>query len=212
MRRPGFFLGLGLITGALCPLGWARPALAQSCPAQYAACDNGGCCLSSEQCCPKLQDGCCSSATPFCCPGGGCAATPSQCESASANPCDGYDVPCGSGCAPAGSDCCDLAGHYCGPESMCTSDTTCILGSDASMALEVTPITPPAAQSTRPDLSAPFNDPPAASERSCDLAAGGAPSPLGGLVPLLGAALVALRRGRRPRPRVATPPQSGSAC
>jgi hypothetical protein len=200
MRCPGFLLGLSLITSASACLLGAAPAFAQSCPAQYAACDNGGCCLTSEQCCTDIEDGCCNSATPFCCPGGGCAATPSQCERTTATRCDGYDVPCGSGCAPAGSDCCDLAGHYCGPESMCTSETGCLLGIVESPALEVTVLSTPEAQPTRPDLPAPFSDPPAASERSCELSwsAPGRPSGLGALVAVM---LVALRRSGRMRQR-----------
>jgi hypothetical protein len=34
--------------------GVSRPAQAQSCPSGYGACDNGSCCLNSEQCCPNL--------------------------------------------------------------------------------------------------------------------------------------------------------------
>jgi hypothetical protein len=143
-------------------------AEAQQCPGEYTACDNGGCCLSSEQCCPTQAEGCCSSSAPYCCGDGTCAATPSQCASAGRAACDGYDVPCGGGCAPAGSDCCDLAGHYCPPESMCTSDTTCVFGDMPTLAREV-------AVTLRPDevqgprLSPPFRDPEDATQRSCSL-------------------------------------------
>lgn len=154
---------------AIAAVAVASPALAQSCPNEYSACDNGGCCLSSEQCCPGIEEGCCNSSTPFCCGDGTCAATPSQCASAGRTACDGYDVPCGGGCAPAGSDCCDLAGHYCGPEMMCTSETTCVRGNEASLALVV-------AVPSEPDVEAatgvapPFADPADASDRSCSLA------------------------------------------
>jgi hypothetical protein len=151
---------------------WAAPAAAQSCPSDYTSCDNGGCCLSAEQCCPRMEDGCCSAATPFCCGDGQCAATPSQCERAGLSDCDGYDVPCGGGCAPAGSDCCDLEGHYCPPESMCTSDTTCVFGARPTLAQTVAlPMTPddPAAGAT---VSPPFRDPGHATDRSCALRAG----------------------------------------
>jgi len=144
-----------------------------------------------------MQDGCCGSATPYCCPGGGCAATPSQCEATTLTACDGYDVPCGNGCAPSGSDCCDLAGHYCAPGTMCTSDTSCVLGDMATLALQVTPRTPPAAEPSGPNLSAPFADPPDASERSCDVSVGRQPHGFGGWAALLGAAILARRRAQR---------------
>jgi hypothetical protein len=208
MRHPKLSI---LLAWAICRLAWAVPAHAQSCPSQYTACDNGGCCLSSEQCCPGIEDGCCSSATPFCCPGGGCAATPSQCETAALTACDGYDVPCGNGCAPAGSDCCDLAGHYCGPESMCTSDTSCVLGDVPSLALQVTATPRPEEEPSGPKVDAPYADPPSASDRSCDMGSGsGAPnkggSTLVGLTSLLGVALVVRRRAPR-----SSPGQSGSS-
>lgn len=122
-------LVIGLCTSMSSAAAWA-----QTCPAEYSACDNEGCCLSSEQCCPRLEDGCCSSATPYCCGDGRCAATPSGCNATTLVECDGYDVPCGGGCAPAGSDCCDLAGHYCPPESSCTSDIACVLGDMETLA------------------------------------------------------------------------------
>jgi hypothetical protein len=148
---------------------WAAPAVGQSCPPEYAACDNGGCCLSAEQCCPRMEDGCCSAATPYCCGDGTCAATPSQCETSARSECDGYDVPCGGGCAPAGSDCCDLVGHYCPPESMCTSDTSCVFGAMPRLALLVAVASEPDSTAA-PSLSPPFEDPPDATERSCGLA------------------------------------------
>ncbi|HTV25236.1 MAG TPA: hypothetical protein VMG12_41365 [Polyangiaceae bacterium] len=180
----------------LATLGLSAPALAQVCPSDYTACDNGGCCLSSEQCCPRAADGCCSSSTPYCCGDGTCAATPSQCASAGRTTCDGYDVPCGGGCAPAGSDCCDLAGHYCPPESMCTSETTCVFGATPRLASQVAVVVrPDEAEAARP--SAPFHDPEDATERSCSLVRPGAvtPAPLPWLV--LAAALLCGRRSLR---------------
>jgi len=151
----------------LAALALASPAAAQSCPNEYSACDNGGCCLSSEQCCPSMEDGCCNASTPFCCGGGACAATPSQCPSASRTACDGYDVPCGGGCAPAGSDCCDGAGHYCGPETMCTPEMTCVLGDTTTPALIVALPSAPEANAASGGASPPFDDPANASDRSC---------------------------------------------
>jgi hypothetical protein len=148
----------------------ATPAAAQSCPTEDAACDNGGCCLSAEQCCPALEDGCCSSSTPYCCGDGTCAATPSQCPLAGRVVCDGYDVPCGLGCAPAGSDCCDLVGHYCPPESMCTSDTTCVLGDMPTLA-QLTASSLPSESEATASVSPPFRDPEDATDRSCSIAA-----------------------------------------
>jgi hypothetical protein len=153
----------------------AAPAVAQSCPDTYSTCDNTGCCLSAEQCCPSVEDGCCSSSTPYCCGDGSCAATPSQCQLAGQPQCDGYDVPCGGGCAPAGSDCCDLVGHYCPPESMCTSDTTCVRGAEPGLAQLVA-----VATQTEEDasLSPPFEDPEDATRRSCGMgSAQGTPPP-----------------------------------
>jgi hypothetical protein len=162
MSLRGIFI-IGIAIGAD-----VTPAAAQSCPSEYAACDNGGCCLSAEQCCPTLDDGCCSTATPYCCGDGTCAATPSQCEFQGRSECDGYDVPCGAGCAPAGSDCCDLIGHYCPPESMCTSDTTCVLGDMPRLAREVAASTPEGTNApTR--LAPPFKDPEDATDRSCSI-------------------------------------------
>jgi len=150
-------------------LGIAARATAQVCPSEYTACDNDGCCLSSEQCCPTSAQGCCSSSTPFCCGDGTCAATPSQCATAGAANCDGYDVPCGGGCAPAGSDCCDLAGHYCPPESMCTSETTCVFGATPTLASLVAVIPRPGEAEGGARLSPPYRDPEDATERSCAL-------------------------------------------
>jgi hypothetical protein len=149
-------------------LALPAPAEAQQCPSEYTACDNDGCCLSSEQCCPTMAEGCCSSSAPYCCGDGTCAATPSQCASAGRAACDGYDVPCGGGCAPAGSDCCDLAGHYCPPESMCTSETTCVFGDRPTLAQQVAvTLRPDDVQGGRP--SPPFSDPEDATQRSCSL-------------------------------------------
>jgi MYXO-CTERM domain-containing protein len=169
---------------------------AQECPSEYTACDNGGCCLSSEQCCPTKAEGCCSSSAPYCCGDGTCAATPSQCASTGRAACDGYDVPCGGGCAPAGSDCCDLAGHYCPPESMCTSETTCVFGNMPTLAREV-------AVALRPDelqgprLSPPFRDPEDATQRSCSVQPPGAGEPARLSWLALAAALLVRRRTSR---------------
>jgi hypothetical protein len=187
----------------LAGLGLPARADAQQCPSEYTACDNGGCCLSSEQCCPTMAEGCCSSATPYCCGDGTCAATPSLCASAGRPACDGYDVPCGGGCAPAGSDCCDLAGHYCPPESMCTSETTCVLGDTPALARQVAVTARPDAVQG-PSLSPPFRDPEDATERSCGLrpAAAGEASHLGWLA--LAALLLCRRRAPRARARASS--------
>ena len=178
---------------------WVAPAAAQTCPSEYAACDNGGCCLASEHCCPQIEDGCCASSTPFCCGDGTCAATPSQCGSSTLMVCDGYDVPCGGGCAPAGSDCCDDLGHYCRPESMCTSDTSCVLGEDASLALTVAvPVTPEPGPSG-PRVAPPYADPTDAEDRSCALQPGSAPRGAAWMLALGGLALVRRRRSGRVR-------------
>ena len=183
-----FSLGMVLVAIAL-----PTRAEAQQCPADYTACDNTGCCLSSEQCCPTKAEGCCSSSAPYCCGDGSCAATPSQCASAGRATCDGYDVPCGGGCAPAGSDCCDLAGHYCPPESMCTSETTCVLGVTPTLAREVAVIVRPD-ELERPRVAPPFRDPEDATQRSCGLQRpmAGEPSKLSWL-----ALVVVLLCGRR---------------
>lgn len=196
------------VPAALIPVGLFLVSLllparaeAQQCPSEYTACDNGGCCLSSEQCCPTLAEGCCSSSAPFCCGDGTCAATPSQCPAAGRAACDGYDVPCGGGCAPAGSDCCDLIGHYCPPESMCTSDTTCVLGDMPTLAREVA-VAPRPDEMQSPRVSAPFRDPEDATQRSCNLQrpAAGGPSRYEWLA--LAAALFARQR-RKGRARAA---------
>jgi hypothetical protein len=178
---PAALIPMRLVLASLALGSFALPAPveAQQCPSEYTACDNGGCCLSSEQCCPTMAEGCCSSSTPYCCGDGTCAATPSQCASAGRAACDGYDVPCGGGCAPAGSDCCDGAGHYCPPESRCTSETTCVFGDRPTLALEVAVTRQPdEAPGARP--SPPFGDPEDPTQRSCGLRppASGAPSRL----------------------------------
>lgn len=172
---------------------WSAPAISQSCPAAHAACDNGGCCLSSEQCCPTLEEGCCSSATPYCCGDGTCAAAPSQCGQPSAG-CQGYDVPCGDGCAPAGADCCDAEGHYCPPESMCGSETTCLSGEASLPATLVEPTRVPVISEAR--VLSPVADPPNASGRSCALSPA-ATSRSGTSLPLLLGAAWTLRARRR---------------
>jgi hypothetical protein len=170
-RRAPFNPGahrIGLL--CVCTLGtWVNLARGQQCPAEFSACDNGGCCLSSEQCCPEAADGCCSSYAPYCCGDGSCAASPGQCDGKPK--CQDYDLPCGEGCAPAGSQCCDDEGHYCEPESTCTSTTTCVLGSTPALALRVVAVPVPGA--APPPLRSPLKDPTDASARSCSVALGG---------------------------------------
>jgi MYXO-CTERM domain-containing protein len=185
---------LALLAGAT----WGMPARAQSCPGGYSSCDNGGCCLTSDQCCPMLAEGCCAPATPFCCGDGSCAASPPECANAGRNTCTGYEIPCGRGCAPAGSQCCDLSGHYCPPQGMCTSETTCRSGNDESAARLVvsTSAAPPL---SAPELEAsPLLDPADGTERSCALAAtpSAANTAFGGL-PLALIVAVAWARRRR---------------
>lgn len=185
---------------------WSLGAEAQLCPSNYSTCDNGGCCLSSEQCCPSFEDGCCGSATPYCCGDGTCAATPSQCGSVTRADCDGYDVPCGGGCAPAGSDCCDVAGHYCPPESMCTSDTTCVRGAEPGLASQVEVTIDPQSQGGTPRVAPPYADPDTATDRSCSMRA---PAPVGvgaGTAWLLLLGSLFARRRRSPQ-RSKRPPQ-----
>ncbi len=174
---------------------WAPSASAQSCPSEFSSCDNGGCCLSSEQCCPTAVQGCCSSAAPYCCGDGTCAVAPSACNSGLVTPCEGYEVPCGEGCAPAGADCCDGAGHYCGATSMCSSETTCISGDVTSLARLVVGRTD---MEREPALLPPFRDPSNASSRSCALDARGAASTARwALVSLLIGLALRRRRGLR---------------
>jgi hypothetical protein len=187
------------ILAALCLLlaALAAPAArAQSCPSNYAACDNGGCCLASDQCCPTMAEGCCPGNTPFCCGDGSCAASPGDCASAGRNTCNGYDIPCGAGCAPAGSQCCDMAGHYCAPQGICTSETTCIVGDVASDALLVPASSSPQPADTTVRMSSPITNPANGTERSCAFApTAPAPFALAAFASLL--ALTVLRRQRR---------------
>jgi hypothetical protein len=188
MALRGIFI-IGVALGA-----YVAPAAAQSCPSEYAACDNGGCCLSAEQCCPSLDDGCCSSATPYCCGDGTCAATPSDCELPGRAECDGYAVPCGGGCAPAGSDCCDLVGHYCPPESMCTSDTTCVRGDTPALASEVAVASQPDGTNGPATVEPPFKDPKDATDRSCSIVAPAFESTPEPWLWLIAAAALSIRR------------------
>jgi MYXO-CTERM domain-containing protein len=188
-------------TSAAAVLLWSAAAGAQVCPSSYSTCDNGGCCLSAEQCCSRAEQGCCSSATPFCCEDGTCAATPSQCGSVARADCDGYDVPCGGGCAPAGSDCCDVAGHFCPPESMCTSGTTCVRGATATIASQVEVTAESENASRGPVVAAPYADPGEATDRSCSMAqpASAAAAPAAWLMLALGLLGLGWRRGVRRR-------------
>jgi hypothetical protein len=180
-------------------VAWSASAQAQSCPSSYAACDNGGCCLASDQCCPSLAEGCCPPHAPYCCGDGSCAAAPSKCGNLPRNTCPDYEVPCGEGCAPAGSQCCDLAGHYCRPQGICSSETTCLAGDDTLPADQVIVVPPPAQQASTQRTSSPLLDPPAGTARSCalGLARGQGGAAAGALLLL---ALFAIRR--MPTPRV----------
>jgi MYXO-CTERM domain-containing protein len=172
------------------------PAHAQSCPSGYGACDNGGCCLNSAHCCTEIADGCCGASTPFCCGDGTCAASPSECGNASGMTCPGFDVPCGAGCVPAGSDCCDDQGHYCAPQSFCTSEIACLTGLDASDALlaEAMSVDAPPAEVARP--ISPLLDPPNGTARSCALSAPTPPPASGWELLAAGVALAVARRRR----------------
>jgi hypothetical protein len=197
MKRSHPFKLLGaLLLGLSSSIGtWSSPSAAQSCPLDFASCDNGGCCLSTEKCCPDVADGCCSAFTPYCCGGGVCAASPGECPNL-LQKCNDYDLPCGTGCAPAGSACCDTEGHYCPPEQTCTSETTCVLGAESSPALLVVPLVVPG--ESRPPLRSPVEDPPDATERSCAFM--GPPSSSMGLGAAAGwLALAALGWRRRAR-------------
>jgi len=174
----------------------APSAHAQSCPSNYAACDNGGCCLASDQCCPTVEEGCCPGNTPFCCGDGSCAASPGDCATAGRNTCNGYDIPCGPGCAPAGSQCCDLAGHYCAPQGICTSETACIAGDQESPALSVPASSSPVPAATTERMSSPITNPANGTERSCAFAPS-APSPFAAVSLAALLALTCLRRRRR---------------
>lgn len=178
------------------------PAQAQSCPSGYGACDNGGCCLNSQHCCPTLAEGCCGAATPFCCGDGTCASSPSECGNPSGVTCPGFDLPCGPGCVPAGSACCDDQGHYCAPQSFCTSETVCVTGLDESPALlaAAKAVDAPPPETAR--RISPLLDPPNGTARSCALSPH-APSPSAGWGLL--AAGVALAMARRRRPVTARP-------
>ncbi|MEY4550618.1 MAG: hypothetical protein RL685_6813 [Pseudomonadota bacterium] len=175
-----------------------RPAAAQSCPSSYASCDNDGCCPISAQCCPKLTDGCCDAATPFCCGDGTCAVSPAECGNIGRTSCSDYDIPCGGGCAPAGSQCCDVAGHYCPPQGVCMSETSCLSGDQPSAALLIV-ATPAAQQAAAPERTpSPLLNPPDGTDRSCALRPRGAAAPVPewlGLVLLVGAGLLRRSRG-----------------
>lgn len=152
--------------------GVSRSAQAQSCPSGYGACDNGSCCLNSEQCCPNIAEGCCPAHTPFCCGDGTCASSPSECGNASSVTCPGFDVPCGLGCISAGSECCDDEGHYCAPQSIC-SGGACLTGLDSSPSRLVEPKPENEPSSAPARRISPILDPPDGTARSCAL------SPLG---------------------------------
>jgi len=193
------------IAAALCLAlagSWGATARAQSCPSAYAACDNGGCCLGAERCCPTLAEGCCSPDTPFCCGDGTCAAAPAQCANVGRNACSDYDIPCGGGCVPAGSQCCDLAGHYCAPQAICISETTCRAGSVDSVAKLVLSASLPSSPSSVPaPAPSPLVDPADGTERSCAFVPADPARLARGELPLLLLALgvVAARRAQRAR-------------
>jgi hypothetical protein len=174
-QRRGSHVGAArrLVALALLALGsWSWPVRAQSCPGGYSSCDNGGCCLNSDQCCPLLEEGCCAASTPFCCGDGTCAASPSECANAGRNTCTGYDIPCGKGCAPAGSHCCDpSAGYYCPPQGICTSEIKCRAGDVESVAKLVASTAALPSASTPERNASPLLDPADGTERSCALAA-----------------------------------------
>jgi hypothetical protein len=175
---------------------WGSSAGAQSCPSAYAACDNGGCCLGSERCCPTLAEGCCGPETPFCCGDGTCAASPAECANVGRNTCSGYDGPCGGGCVPAGSQCCDLAGHYCAPQGICLSETTCRAGEVDSVAKLVLSTSMPSSPSGPARAPSPLVDPADGTERSCVLAPGRG-GHVRGELPLFLLALGAMAAARR---------------
>jgi hypothetical protein len=152
-----------LLLGVLGLGTWAEPGRSQVCPSQYSACDNGGCCPSAGQCCELAEDGCCGSATPYCCADGRCAASPGLCGGSGVPVCPGYAVPCGNGCAPAGSDCCG-DGNYCDPETKCESPTTCVVGTMITPTAVVTPTDIP---EPGEGLISPIADPEEATARSC---------------------------------------------
>lgn len=184
--------------GLLAIATWSAPADAQGCPSAYSACDNGGCCLNSDQCCPTLEGGCCALATPFCCGDGTCAASPPECANAGRNTCIGYDIPCGKGCAPAGSHCCDpIGGYYCPPQGICTTETTCRAGNEGSTAKLVVPTSPIPSASLEEQTASPLVDPANGTERSCALVSGVVPFtavPFGVLSLVLGAGWLRRRR------------------
>jgi hypothetical protein len=198
---PALFLRASLALSLCWTLGVAAPAAAQSCPSGFAGCDNGGCCPSSAHCCPTLLEGCCDAATPFCCGDGTCAASPAECTGGRSS-CGDYDIPCGGGCAPAGSQCCDFAGHFCPPQGVCTSETTCIAGNAEGAALLVVSV-PETPEPEAPErASSPLRNPPDGTARSCALPPGvpGARDPQpSALLALL--ALALLRRPLRQRKR-----------
>jgi MYXO-CTERM domain-containing protein len=78
---------------------------------------------------------------------------------------------------------------------MCTSDTSCVLGATPTLALLVAVVTPPEASGAA--VSAPFEDPPDATERSCGLGVAN-PGHAGTAWAALLATLILLRRRRAP--------------
>jgi hypothetical protein len=145
-----------------------------------------------------LAEGCCDSATPFCCGDGTCAASPAECGNIGRTSCGDYDIPCGEGCAPAGSQCCDFAGHYCPPQGVCTSETTCIAGTVEGEALLVVSVPVESPQPITPARAiSPLRNPPDGTDRSCAIAPGASGSRLADwLGVLLLASAVIVRRFR----------------
>ena len=162
-------VGIVVVAGGL--------AHAQTCAANQTLCQSGACCSAPGICCPSTIGGCCSEETPYCCGGGICAVTLSDCPNASSSEADGgclgYDVPCGAGCIPAGAACCD-ATHYCPPTTVCASPST-------TMCTDGTTSPPTNAYAVRSAGSAgsagmpaisPLGDPPDATARSCSASDG----------------------------------------
>jgi MYXO-CTERM domain-containing protein len=80
---------------------------------------------------------------------------------------------------------------------MCTSDTSCVLGEVASLALTVALPVTPEPEEAGPRVAPPYADPNDAEDRSCALQPGTAPRGAAWLLVLGALALVRGRRSRR---------------